>query len=206
MIDPSVVTAYQQIAQMMHEAAPGPYARLVAALRYHGSSSQADFQLVDDGGKRKPFELRDKMAHFRLLDALKQIDSGLQTGKGPGFSRADFELTPDGKFDFRVHNEALLARSLADAIRAQWPADAQRLRLSATFDSFGRFQHRYEQIDADGRAHYVDWPMPPTGDFDDVTRVLADLWESRGEKFRELALELGQSGDDHPLLLDGREP
>jgi hypothetical protein len=37
--------------------------------------------------------------------------------------------------------------------------------------------------------------MPPTGDFDDVSKVLADL---------ELALELGRSGDDYMLLLDGR--
>lgn len=203
MIDPSVVTAYQQIAQMMHQAAPGPYARLVAALRYHGNASQTDFRLVDDSGRSTRFELRDKRDNFRLLDALRQISSGLQTDKGPGFARADFELGRDGSFDFRVHDEAHLARSLAEAVRRQWPDDAQRLRLSATFDSYGRFQHRYEQIDADGRAHYLDWPMPPSGDFDDVSKVLADLWEFRGEKFREFTLELGPGGD-YVLQLDGR--
>jgi hypothetical protein len=46
--------------------------------------------------------------------------------------------------------------------------------------------------------------MPPTGDFDDVSKVLADLWHFSGDKFRELALELGRSGDDYMLLLDGR--
>jgi hypothetical protein len=39
--------------------------------------------------------------------------------------------------------------------------------------------------------------MPPTGDFDDVSKVLADLWHFIGDKFRELALELGRSGDDY---------
>ena len=62
---------------------------------------------------------------------------------------------------------------------------------------------RYEQIEADGRSHYLDWPMWPTSDFDDVSKVLADLWEFSGDKFRELTLELGRSGDDYTLLLDG---
>jgi hypothetical protein len=108
------------------------------------------------------------------------------------------------RFDFRIHNASQLAASLARGIRRQWPNDAQRLRLSATYDSYGRFQMRYEQIEVDGRSHYLNRPMRPTGDFDDVSKVLADPWHFSGDNFRELTLEPDRSGDDYTLLRDGR--
>jgi hypothetical protein len=199
------VNSYEQIAHIMLQAAPRPHARLRGLFRVHGGMFQGRFLAVADDGSERRFELGAREL-FAVQKALNELSRDLATGKGPGFARADLELHPAGTFDLRVHDQARLASSLVEAVRRLWPQDARRLRLSATFDSHGRFQHRYEQIEADGRAHYLDWPMPPTGDFDDVTRVLADLWESRGDKFRELALELGESGDDHRLLLDGREP
>jgi hypothetical protein len=197
------VNNYEEIARIMLEAAPKPYARLRGRFRFHGNMFMGEYFAVADDGSEQRFELGTREG-FAMLKALGELNRDLATGKGPGFARADFEFDPPGKFDFRIHNTARLVASLARGIRRQWPDDAQRLRLSATHDSYGRFQMRYEQIEADGRSHYLDWPIRPTGDFDDVSKVLADLWYFSDDKFRELTLELGRNGDDYMLLLDGR--
>jgi hypothetical protein len=197
------VNNYEEIARIMLEAAPKPYARLRGRFRFHGNMFMGEYFAVADDGSEQRFELGTREG-FAMLKALGELNRDLATGKGPGFARADFEFDPPGS-----------SISASTTRRGSWPrsrgASAGNGRMTRSVCGYRPLTTRMAVSKcATSRSRRTDAVITWTGRFDRPATLTTcrKCWPTCGisattnsvnSRWNSVA-----TADDYMLLLDGR--
>lgn len=194
--------AYRIIAENLIAVAPRPFETVEAQFRIHDAMFQSQCAALRADGKRVGFPVRGQ-AFERIRAAVGSLRETLPHGAGPAFTRADFRLGADGRFNFDAYYAPQLLDKLVAVLRARWPQGVERLRLSAHRARGDEQGWQLEFFDVGAGAAPRALPRPrATTDFDTPRWLITDLAQAAGRSFTRFEMELARSGD-YAVTLDG---